>query len=273
MRRIATHVVTNYVSRSPKGVVAFDWRSELPGTAQVFLAPEYWIHQPGGLTKDTADRYFAGLVEQTIESHAGRGSVTLIDDTIVKIEETIAGIGAGPAKAYMVGLYALWDGFTDDDHRRPAAAKLLETQASSLESYPFVRLVVDLLSGRLAKWTPEQLVVCADARHTERAQKRHLVVPASLDAAVQVLAADALAETGDFDTAREYAARAVEELPGNQILLNFEQQVASGTVPALDLSRLIQGDLDDAESQPVNEGETDQDAGSPGSAASEAPES
>lgn len=41
MRRIATHVVKNYVARSPKGVVPFDWRSELPGTAKVPLASQY----------------------------------------------------------------------------------------------------------------------------------------------------------------------------------------------------------------------------------------
>ena len=273
MRRIATHVVMNYVSRSPKGVVAFDWRANLPGTAKLFLAPQYWIHNPDGLTKDTADRYLAGLVEEAIELHAGRGSVTIMDDTMGKIEKTVAGMASDPSKAYMLGLYSLWDGITDDDHRRPGAAKLLEAQASSLAGYPFVRLVADLLSGRLGDWTPEQLVDCADARYLERIQKRHLRLPVAIDAAVQALAADASAEAGDFDAAFKYAARAVEELPGNDLLLDYEQQITSGAVPKLDLSRLIHGDPEIPESQPESGEETVKDDESPGAETSDTFES
>jgi hypothetical protein len=249
MRRIATHVVINFVSRSPKGVVEFDWRSELPGTARMFLAPQYWINNSDGLTLNTADRYFAGLIEMALESRAGRAPLPIVDETLRKIEKTVAGTKPGPSKAYMLGFYALWDGVTDDDHRRPEPANLLEGQAPSLVNYPFVRLVVDLLSGRLDGWTSEQLVACADARYIERVQRRHFVVPATIDAALQALAADARAEAGDFVGARAYAARAVEELPGNQLLLDYERQIAAGIVPTLKLGQLFDGDLEDAEPQ------------------------
>ncbi|MGG7462816.1 hypothetical protein [Plantibacter sp. YIM 135347] len=219
MRRIAIHVVKNYVSRSPKGVVLFDWRTELPGAAQVLLSSQYWLHQSASLNKDSADRYFAGLVEQVIEFHAGRGSLTEMPDTLAKIESTVSGTAKSAPKAYMLGTYALWEGVVDAGHRREGAEALLTKHSVSLAGFPFVNFVVDLFSDRLKDWTPEQLAAAADARRSERGTKLHLRVPASLDAVLQVLAAEARANQNDFDSARSYADRAVLELPGNDELL------------------------------------------------------
>jgi hypothetical protein len=258
MRRIATHVVKNYVSRSPKGVVPFDWRAELPGTAQVLLSSQYWIHQPSGLDKNSADRYFAGLIEQVIELHAGRGLLTEMPETLAKIESTVSGMADGAPKAYMLGTYALWDGVVDAENQRKEAKALLAKQSKSLIGFPFVNFVVDLFSDRLKDWTPEQLASAADARRAERGTKFHLRVPASLDAALQVFAAEARANQDDFDSARVYAGRAVLELPGNEVLLDWEKEISVGNVPELALNLIILGRPESE--QPATSAPTETDA-------------
>lgn len=260
MRRIATHVVRNYVVRSPKGVVPFDWRAELPGTARVLLSSQYWIHQPAGLDKESADRYFVGLIEQVIELHAGHDLLTEMPDTLAKIETTVPGMADGAPKAYMLGTYALWDGVVDAEHRRKGAEAMLAKQSKGLAGFPFVKFVVDLFSNRLKDWTPEQLVAAADARRAERGTRLHLRVPASLDAALQVLAAEASAAQGDFDSARDYADRAVLELPGNDVLLAWEQEFAARKVPELALNLIILGPPEGEQAATVTPFETGTEA-------------
>lgn len=176
-----------------------------------------------------------------IELHGGHGLLTEMPDTLAKIDKTAPGMVTGAPKAYLLGTYALWEGVVDAAHRRKRAEALLAKQAGSLAGFPFVRFVVDLFGNRLNDWTPEQLIAAADARRAERGTKRHLRVPASLDAALQVAAAEARAGQGDFDSAREYADGAVLEMPGNDVLLGWEHEVAAGKVPELALRLIILG--------------------------------
>lgn len=63
LSRLARHVVRSYVASAPAGIdVTFNWRAALPGQMKAELAPQYWVWQPAGLTKETAARYLYGFI-------------------------------------------------------------------------------------------------------------------------------------------------------------------------------------------------------------------
>ena len=91
-----------------------------------------------------------------------------------------------------------------------------------------------LLSGSLPNWSPEQWQTLATARRSERSQKNQLELPATLDAALQVVTAEHLVQANKAADARQHAALAVEELPGNEQLLAWESALA--TVAAVEIN-------------------------------------
>lgn len=66
----------------------------------------------------------------------------------------------------------------------------------------------------------------------------HLELPAGIDAALQVMAAEWQMQAGRTDEARTLARFAVEELPGNEPLMAWETGLATGQAPELDLHTL-----------------------------------
>lgn len=254
MRRLAYHVIVNYVRRAPKGVVAdFDWRRDLPGTARVAMAPQYWIHRADGLTKERAELYFTGMVELAIEATTGRGHMIEMDEGLSKIESLVPTIGNGPEKAALVGIYAIFERLVGDQRPRGTAASFMETYFPSLAGSPVIHLVVDMLTDGLDEWADSDVVAAADLRHEDRGKRRHLDLPRELDAGIQALAAQVNAEVGNFERAAIYAARAVEELPGNEQLVEWEENLEHAAA-ALDVGALVRrvtrSEDDDSETTP-----------------------
>lgn len=91
----------------------------------------------------------------------------------------------------------------------------------------------------MPEWTNDQWHRLATDRMAQRLRRRHLALPASFDAALQVMAAERLMEAGRTDEAQVLARFAVEELPGNEPLMAWEAGLATGHVPDLDLRALV----------------------------------
>jgi hypothetical protein len=241
LSRLSRHVVKSYVDRAPAEVdQSFDWRASLPGQLRMQLAPQYWIWNGEGFGHESADRYFSGFVGHFTDTLAGRSDgVTDMRAVLERIEQLLPGTAEGPAKVLMVAIYFLWhDALPPDDHR-PGADAILAKYKHVLQQSEIASFVVGLLSGQMPEWTVDDWYALATDRRSQRETARHLELPPTFDATLQVMAAERLIEAGRIDEGRTLARFAVEELPGNGQLITWEAGLAAEKISELDLRALV----------------------------------
>ena len=239
--RLSRHVVRNYVDRAPAGVdPSFNWRASLPGLLRMQTAPQYWIWRGDGLNHDSAGRYFSGFASHLVDTFAGRNDgVPDMGAVLERIEQLLPGAADGPAKGYMVAIYALWHRALALGDHRPDAESVLSAHEHLLQQPSLTAFVVGLLSNELPEWTEAQWHDMATERRAERTRRVHLNLPPSIDAALQALAAERLMKAERVEDAERLARFAVEEMPGYEPLMAWEAGLAAGEDLELDLRTLV----------------------------------
>lgn len=243
LARLARHVIRNYTLRAPTGVdPEFDWWSSLPGQVRMQAAPQYWIWNAQGFDAKAAGRYFSGFLQHLLEVRADRvDALSDITPVLERIEQLLPGLADGEPKALMLAIYAIWNETVPPENRRPVASELLNKHHALLNKMDIPSFVVKLFANDLPEWTADQWLNLASDRRAQRSKRRYLQLPPSIDAALQVIAADQLMDSGRADEALTAANAAVEELPGDKQLLNWEATFGAAESAALDLWALILG--------------------------------
>ncbi len=258
LARLARHVVRSYVARAPAEVdVTFNWRASLPGILQMRAAPQYWIWNAEGFDRKSAERYLSGLVSHLIETFAKRNDgIPDMSAVLEQIEELLPATGEGSAKDALVAIYVLLHRVLAPDDRRSRAAEFVDAYEDLLKRPGMPAFAAGLLSDQLPEWTEDELHALATKRRQERSRNAHLELPSSVDAALQAMAAEHLNKAGRIEEAQALASFAVEELPGNGLLMKWEAGLADGEDPQLDLGALVMGidpddELEKAEEAPA----------------------
>jgi hypothetical protein len=250
LARLARHVVRAYIDGAPTGVdYDFDWRASLPGIMRMKLAPQYWIHGAGGFNHASATTYFDGLVVNLLDVFAGREkAVTNMRDVLGRIEELVPGTADGHAKTVMIAIYALWHRVLSPQEQREHGTAFLAKYEHHLRAPGMPAFVTGLLTDRLPDWSTDDWKALATQRRADRLKGKGQPLPATLDAALQVIAAERFVNDGRHDEALPLAGYAIEEMPGNEALIGWETALVAGHEVDLDLSRLILGQRSDSES-------------------------
>lgn len=236
LARLARHVVRCYVDRAPVAIdPTFNWRASLPGQLRMPLAPQYWVWNAEGFDHKSVSRYFSGFVVHLADTFAGRNEgVPDIRPVLERIEQLLPGTADGPAKSLMVAIYALWHRTLAPSEHRPGAATVLAEHEQLLQQVDMPSFVVGLLLEQIPEWSDDQWQRLATDRRAGRLRRRHLELPASFDAALQVMAAQRLMNAGRTEEARTLARFAVEELPGNEPVMTWEAGLVTGPASELD---------------------------------------
>jgi len=243
--RLVRHVIRTFVADSPKGVdTTFNWHRALPGRATLRWAPQYWIADAASFSKDNAPDRLAGLAEVFVETIAERGEgVPSLTDVLVRIEELVPGLAKSDERTAMIAIYWMWHHLMAPEEHRPDAQQFLQKHSANLDHPSVITFLASNASGTgLPEWTTDEYLALAEARHADRSRRRHFRMPAQFDAALQVQAADLLEADGRHELALRHAAWAVEELPGDEMLIDWEAQLRAGEHdPNLPMFKLIFG--------------------------------
>lgn len=170
-----------------------------------------------------------------------------MDEVLGRIEELVRGTQPGPAKTSMVGLYRAWHGAVHADHHRPNAQALIDAHAQALAEPSMVAFVTGLLCNELPEWTDDQWRTLGETRRAERARSSQLSLDPRFDAALHAVISEKLHLSGLADDALRFAGYAVEEVPGEQLLLGWEAALRDGTADELDIARVLTGAAEDDE--------------------------
>ena len=247
LARLSRHVIRDYVAKSPAEVDPnFNWRARLPGVIQMRVASQYWIWNEAGLDQGSAERYLSGLLERIIEISAGREEgIPDMGAVLEKIEKLVPGTSPGPAKEALVAIYVLLHRVTAPEFHRPDAVAFIQKYEPLLDTPGVPAFLAGLLSGQLPEWSAEQWSELALKRRQARRLRRQFELPPSIDASLHVIAAEELIEDGHLEEAINFARFAVEEMPGTQLLIDWERQLAAGEETTIDLQALIDGRTDE----------------------------
>ncbi len=244
LSRLARHVVRSYVASAPTGTDdTFNWRAAVPGQLKVELAPEYWVWTAGGLAEESATRYLDGFIRLLLDVHAGRRQgVVNMDGVLARIETLVPRIAASPARTALIALYVLWHRNLPAETHRDGAQTFIAKYRGVLDAPSVTAFATGLLTDRMPAWSSDQWLALATGRRNERMTRSAQPMPSALDAALLVVAAEALLAAGLHNAVARLAGWAVEEMPGNKRLCAWEASGAGGQPSIrIDLGALITG--------------------------------
>ncbi len=250
--RLTRHVVMRFVADAPKTQPEpWDYWGALPGQVQLQLAPQYWIGNAEAFDDWSAAR-FNGAVEALLswrsgESNDGFNLTAVVD----KIEHTVPRLPDGDAKTTMVALHVLWHDSLRPQDRSTIAAEFIEKYGSCLDLPTPMAFTVGVLCDRgIPVWTADQWSELASSRHAARRTGKEDPLPATIDALLQLEAADQLEAAGRHEEAVALAANAVEESPGNAAIIAWEQRLLSDDHdPDFDAHQFLYGRRSNANSR------------------------
>jgi hypothetical protein len=229
--RLVRHVARQFVADAPLPEAdCWDYRNALPGIIQAQLAPQYWVWQPHGFNAQTAEMRFNGVAEAFIAWYSGRTDegINLIQ-VIEKIEQLVPTMPDDEAKTAMVAVYALWHEWTAPEDDSSSAKEFLDRHGACLDTPSPIAFTVGLLSDRRrAEWTADEWAELATARRAARIKGKETPLPAAVDTLLQLETADRLEAAGRHDEAVGFATQAVEERPGHEDLLAWEERLIAG---------------------------------------------
>ncbi len=238
LNRLCRHVIKVFVERSPTDLdQAFDYRDHLPGIVKMQMAPQYWIGNAEGFTPQAAPAFLEGFIELLLDVLADQDDAQLVDLTAVleKIEQTLLGEAKPESRQPMIALYVLWHTFLNPRHHRPGAAKAIQQYRADLDPPSVVGFVVRLLTSQGIEWPAERLLHLVNLRRDELQRGRGQALPARLNTALILCAAERLLDAQQVTEALSLISEAVESLPGDMPLIAFEQDARAGDKPTIDL--------------------------------------
>lgn len=243
--RLVRHIVRQYVATAPKVAdEAWDYRMALPGIINAKLAPRLWVG--GTLEAPHALERLNGVVEALIAWHAGGRSADAgfdLSQVAATVERVVPGLPDSDAKTALVAIHRLWHEWTDPTVHTPEAIAFAESYAPVLREPSPIAFTVCVLSGFSARaWTTQEWMDMASARRAARLTGKEAPLPGVIDALIQLKAADRLAADGRHADAIACVSCAVEEVPGNEMLLAWEQRLLAGDRDlAFDVNRFMFG--------------------------------
>jgi hypothetical protein len=234
LARVARRVIMLFVELSPKlDTEDFDYRADLPNVFLAPMAPRYWIWKAENYHARNARRFLSGFLSELESVLMGHEeALTDIGSVLEKIEQQVPAL-APTSRLPMVALYLLYHRHLLEERHRPVAREFLEEHASLLDDPSLESLICHTVLSQPTGWDPDKQEEIRRAYLAQRYHKNGLQLGPLLEVAMILETAEAYRLTGDRKRARILLSDAVENLPGNAMLLDLEQKWLAGEVGPL----------------------------------------
>ena len=234
LARVARRVIMRFVESSRKlDAEDFDYWADLPGGFLATLAPRYWIWRAETYNAHTARRFLSGFLAELASILLGNEKgLTDIRGVLLEIELRVPALT--PARQLpMVSLYLLYHQFMAKESHQPAAEEFLEKHASLFNGPSLESLICRTVLSQPTGWDPAEQDDMRKAYLKQRYHKNGLNLSPIFETAVTLETAEAYRLIGDSQKARNLLSEAVENLPGNAVLLDCEKKWCAGEVGPL----------------------------------------
>lgn len=243
--RPVRHVVREYVAAAPKvDDEPWDYRMALPGIVTAKLALQLWV----GADLDAAHSLarLDGVAEALIAWHAKGQSpdngFNLVP-VAARVEHLVPSLTDSPERTALVAIHRLWYEWGDpSSHTTDGTAFAAAYEWLLSEPSPTAFTVAVLSNFEPREWTTQEWLDLALGRRAARLGGKEAPLPPKIDALLQLEASDRLEGEGRHAEAVTCASYAVEEVPGDEMLLAWEARLVGGDHdPALDVHLFLFG--------------------------------
>lgn len=242
LARVARHVIREFVTRSLKADrETFDYRHDLPNIVRVRLDESMWIWSHGGYNHNSARRYLNGFLNQLsrILSGSPGAAITDISAVVEKIETCVLGLAKAEQRLPMLILYLLFHAYVPLENRRPNWEQLLEKYSKDLEALSIESMLIPVLTSAKFDWAPEEYSKIRDEYFKQRYNRNGLLFGSLIETAVTLHLAEIYRRANDEGHSRQLVSEAVENFPGHQKLLEFEQDIRNQSLPAIEWWKIL----------------------------------
>ncbi len=234
LARVARRVIMRFVELSPKlDREDFDYRADLPGVFSAPAAPRFWIWRAENYHHCNSPRFLSGFLSELESVLLGKEKgLTDIRDVLVEIERQVPALSPARRRP-MVALYFLYHNYLTEERHQPSAEKFLEKHVSLFDAPSLESLICHTALSQPTGWEPDTQEAMRKAYLKQRYHRNGLKLGPILEAAMTLESAEAYRLTGDIQRALSLLSEAVENLPGNAMLLELEQKWTAGEAGSL----------------------------------------
>ena len=225
MARLARHVIWEFIKRQPKvSTEQYDYSLERVGIVQARIAPRYWIHRAGDLTPQSGRQWLEGFLDQLTEclrQEPGAGITDLTD--VLRSIERILPQANRVSRRPLLALYFIYNRLVLTESQMSGLTRVAERYGHELERPSVEALLMHLLLETIPEWTLPKHQSVHDSYFRNQGKKNSLKVSHTLEAGLSLDLAERYRKSGDTENASVLIAHAVDNHPGHEPLLRFQQ--------------------------------------------------
>jgi hypothetical protein len=228
LARLARHVITKFVQRSPKVErETFDWNSALPNILRMPMAPQHWIGHPEGYNALTATMWLQSFLSQVSATALRAPGAVLTDLTAIldKIETLQLDTISPDQRRPMLTIYHLFILVAGEKYARAQHMELLERYKCDFREPTVEELAINLVAKTEFRWNLSQLEALHDSYYRKRRWKKSLMLGELLEAMFTLRLAEVNRMATNEVRARELITFAVEAFPERPNIRALEQSV------------------------------------------------
>ncbi len=230
LTRFSKFVIDNFIAK--QFAVDFEEFDYLPNVLKwhiVTMAPQYWLGDIAGLTKDSVNYYLAGHLSEyasfLIEGNSVFSSPVSILD---KIESLVPGLAKTSQKVPFIVLYIHYCALFSSLHERCAT---FVSKYQDVQDFPSIEnLLLYVLFRSEPPWAFSKNINLLEGYLKNRRKSSSLSLHQVLESIIYLWLVEKYWEV-DQDTALKLMSDGVENWPGNRDLRNYEALLADGADP------------------------------------------
>ena len=221
--RLGRHVLLSFIDRQP--VLEREdyplWRSELPGTTRLQVAPEYWVGLPGNFEPAQAKMRFGGFIEHLVTNYSKPQSLLLDLRPLMEQIEKLAPSARASDRLPMLALYWMFNGMISEQDRRPDWDAFLFRWDSELEQCSIELVVVYLFFRRSQPWSAEQCVGAFEQYQRSRYKAAAIHLPRIAEIAVMAEIANLFLDGGQIERFEEWVSCGIHDAAGQKVVQGY----------------------------------------------------
>ncbi len=220
--RLSRHVLNSFISKQPvlEGEEC-GWRSEIPGTVQLEMSPEYWAWIPDSFQPANARKRFNGFV-QHLMTHIQEENPALLDlrKVMLRIEQLVPNAKSSE-RVPMLALYVIFNSMIRVEDQRPDWVGFAARWKSEVEKCSIEWMVKDIFIGSKVNWSTTEWIASFDEYQRSMHKPTATKLPLLLEVAIVAEISNRLLESDDGEARDKWLERGTLDAAGNSRVQDY----------------------------------------------------
>lgn len=195
-----------------------DYLNRLPGTIEVGLASEYWIHKAENYSIDTSKTYYQGLLEYISKGEYKEKGFISLEDVCKKIEGLIKGLNNKEKKIMLVDFYLLYNYLLREEYKSKNIKNFDDKYGDLVEQPCIENAMLYIILGRKFPWSLDVINDIYCNYDNKRFNKNNISIPNKLEICYILELANIALSEGRMDIVKKVIVKAYKERANDKYL-------------------------------------------------------